>query len=47
MPATPPTPLKTSDWSPSPLAPHIIGTKPPSIIPKLAHMAITPRPMHN
>ena len=45
MPATPPTPLKSSDWSPIPLAPHTMGTNPPNSIPKLAHIATNPRPM--
>ena len=47
MPATPPTPLKSSDWRPSELAPHMVGTKPPMSIPKVAHMAMAERPMGN
>ena len=35
--------LESDSWP----APHIIGTKPPTIIPKVAHIAITPRPMRN
>jgi hypothetical protein len=46
-PATAPMPLKSSDCSPSELAPHIVGTKPPTSIPKPAHMPMTERPMHN
>ena len=46
-PATPPTPLKSSDWRPSPLAPHIMGMKPPVSVPNVAHIMIAERPMPN
>jgi len=47
MPATPPITLKSSDWSDSEPAPHIVGTKPPTSMPKPAHMPMTERPTGN
>ena len=46
-PATPPTALKKIDCIESWPAPQTAGTNPPISIPKLPHIAITPRPMRN